>query len=297
MSNLPPLSALRAFEAAARHRSFTKAAQELFRTQSAISRHIRNLEEWVGKPLFFRNHRTVTLTPDGEAYMLELVDAFSRIEIATRKIQSAGNKNVLNIHAYATFVMRWLMPRLKSFQDKNPEIDLRLTASIRPVDFFHDEIHGAIRTGPIDWADDIRADVLFEYNLIPVASRELIEGARPIRQPEDLDHVTLLHSLPRPNDWNHYLSALGKGHIDTDRGMRFESSIMTYVAAQQGMGVALAQDFLVADDIRRGLLQQVFPHAVRSERTYFFLSSPRFAGRPELETFRSWLLEELDAGN
>lgn len=293
MSKLPPLSSLRAFEAAARHRSFTKAAAELFRTQSAISRHVRNLEDWVGKPLFFRNHRTVTLTPDGQAYMRELVEAFSRIEIATRQIQSAGRKNVLNIHAYATFVMRWLIPRLKSFQDNNPEIDLRLTASIQPVDFFHDEIHGAIRTGPIDASGDVRADMLFEYNMVPVAHKDLIDGPVPIRRIEDLNHTTLLHSLPRPNDWSNWLAAVGGQEVDIERGMRFESSIMTYFAAQQGMGVALAQDFLVEDDLKRGTLHQVFPQTVKSERTYYFLSSPRFEGRPELETFRAWLLEEL----
>jgi LysR family glycine cleavage system transcriptional activator len=287
------LAALRAFEAAARHRSFTKAAAELFLTQSAVSRHIRNLEEWLDRPLFLRNHRAIVLTPEGEIYMREIVAAFSRMDVATRRIRRAGSQDVLHIHAYATFAMRWLIPRLKRFQDDHPEIDLRLTASVRPVDFQRDEIHAAIRTGNGDWGAAIRADKLFESRLIPVCSPALVQSGGELRHPNDLRHTTLLHSLARASDWSQWLTAAQADEVDPDRGLKFESSIMTYLAAQQGLGVAIAQEFLVQEDIRQGTLIQPFVKSISSDHTYYFLSSPRYIDYPVLEIFRTWLLSEV----
>jgi LysR family glycine cleavage system transcriptional activator len=297
MSRLPPLSALRAFESAARHRSFTKAAAELFLTQSAVSRHVRNLEDYFGTPLFFRNHRAITPTPEGETYMREIVAAFSRIDLATRRIRHAGRQDILNIHAYTTFAIQWLIPRLKKFQDVNPEIDVRLTASVHPIDFDHNDMHGAIRTSHGDWGGEIRADKLFDSWLIPVASPTLVTTGLQLQQPGDLQYATLLHSLSRAADWKIWLDKVGADNVDAHRGMKFESSAMAYLAAQQGLGVAMAQSFLVQDELRKGSLVRVFPQTARSDRTYFFLSSPKHIGHTALETFRSWLLEELPEAN
>ena len=294
-SRLPPLTALRAFEAAARHRSFTKAAQELFLTQSAISRHVRNLESLFGLALFYRDHRAVTLTPDGEAYMREVVEAFSRIDLATRKLRTTGRQNVLNLQVYSTFAMHWLIPRLGRFQDSNPEIDVRLTASVAPLDFEHSDIHASIRAVNGEWKDpSIRGDKLFDYRLIAVASPVAL-ARWPMRVPADLHRATLLHSLARPEDWSVFLNAVGASEVLTDRGMKLESSAMCYLAARQGLGIAIAQSFLVQEELRRGLLAQVFPDEVPSERKYYMLTSPRHAGDTALELFRAWLLEELMA--
>jgi LysR family glycine cleavage system transcriptional activator len=295
LARLPSLSALRAFESAARHRSFTKAASELFLTQSAISRHIRSLEEWLGCPLFIRHHRSVALTEEGEIYMRELVAAFAQIELATRRIMAVKHQDILQIHAYATISMRWLIPRLSNFQASNPDIDVRLTASLQPIDFARDDVHCAIRIGTGDWAPDIRADKLFESTLIPVCSPRLLAVAQPMHDPNELRHTTLLHSLARPTDWQQWLEKVGADQVDANRGLKFESSIMSYLAAQQGMGVAIAQEFLVAEDLRQGTLICPYPEAVISDHTYFFLSSPRYAGSRVLETFRSWILEEAHA--
>ncbi len=293
MSRMPPISTLRAFEAAARHRSFTKAADELFVTQSAISRHIRNLEDWLGMPLFYRGHRNVSLTPEGEMYRRELTEAFSRIDLATRRLNRAHTRDVLNVHAYATFAMRWLIPRLLNFQDQHPEIDVQLTASIQPIDFRRDDVHCAVRTGPDGWDPGVRIDKLYESRLVPVASPRLSSSEWPLRRPADLQHATLLHSLARPDDWSIWLRAAGVPEVDPDRGMKFESSTMAYLAAQQGLGVAIAQDFLVEEDFRQRLLVPVFDLRAKSDKTYFLLSSPRFTGTPSLEMFRDWMLREV----
>jgi LysR family glycine cleavage system transcriptional activator len=295
MSRLPPLTALRAFESAARNRSFTKAAQELFLTQSAISRHVRNLEELFGIPLFYRNHRAVTLTPDGEAYMRDVVDAFARIDLATRRLKFSGRQNVLNLQAFSTFAMYWLIPRLGRFQEIHPEVEVRLTASVAPLDFEHSDIHASIRaiTGRVD--DSIRGDKLFDYRLIAVGAPSMASGAWPMRTPSDLKNATLLHSLARPEDWGVWLRAVGADDVPLEGGMKFESSAMAYRAAEQGLGVALAQSFLIQEELANGSLRRVFPHEVPSERTYYLLSSPRHCGDPALELFRKWLLEEIAA--
>lgn len=293
MARLPPLTALRAFESAARHQSFTKAAQELYLTQSAVSRHVRNLEESFGIPLFYRDHRAVTLTPEGEAYMHEVVEAFARIDLATRKLKSSGRRNVLKLQAYTTFAMNWLIPRLRRFQDLNPEIDVRLTASVEPVDFDHSDIHAAIRTCTGPWQAGVRGDKLFDSWLIAVGGPQSLADHASLRQPSDLRHVTLLHSLARPADWSVWLRSAGAEDVDPDKGMKFESSAMAYLAAQQGLGIAIAQSVLVQEELRKGTLIQVFPHIARSDRTYYLLSSPRHVGDPALDLFRKWLLAEL----
>ncbi|NPT37414.1 transcriptional regulator GcvA [Paraburkholderia xenovorans] len=293
MSQLPPLAALKAFESAARHRSFTKAAQELFVTQSAISRHVRHLEQLFGIPLFYRDHRAVTLTPEGEAYMYEVVEAFSRIDLATRRLKVSGRQNILNLQAYSTFAMYWLIPRLGKFQQINPEIDVRLTASTAPLDFDHTDIHASIRTvnGPLE--DDLRGDKLFDYRLIAVGAPAALSSQPPLREPGDLKSAMLLHSMARPEDWGVWLNAVGANDVPLERGLRFESSAMVYLAAQQGLGIAIAQSFLIQEELQKGFLTKVFPYEVPSERTYYLLSSPRHVGDVALELFRKWLLDEL----
>jgi len=295
MAKLPPLTSLRAFESAARNQSFTKAAQELFLTQSAVSRHIRNLEEYFGVPLFYRGHRTVTLTPDGHAYMNEVVEAFARIDLATRKLRSSGRQNILNLHSYSSFAMHWLIPRLRKFQDIHPEIDVRLTASTAPLDFDQSDIHAAIRTRPGNVKGDVRIEKLFDSWLIAVGGSEKMLARWPLATPRDLQKATLLHSLARPDDWNVWLQSAGVDNVDPTHGMKFESSAMAYLAAQQGMGIAIAQSFLVQDALHVGLLTQVFPHQAPSDRSYYLLSSPRHIGDSALETFRQWLLTEVEA--
>lgn len=288
---LPPLSALRAFDAASRHLSFSKAAEELCVTQSAISRQIRNLEEFLDLPLFERRHRAVVLTAEGERYKRDIAEMFVKVDQATRRLRRKDRRDVLRIQTYTTFTMRWLIPRLKRFNTSFPEIDLRLTASLQPVDFNNNNIHGAVRAGAGEW--HARADKLCETYLIPVCSSDYLANAGGAMTAKDLAEVTLLHSLGRPNDWRAWFAACGEGAtVDFDKGHSFESSSMAYQAAQRGLGVAIGQRFLVDDDLRSGALVAPISQQIHSTETYYFLSSPRFAGVPTLELFRDWLLAE-----
>lgn len=290
MSSLPPLSALRAFEVAARHSSFTRAAEELCVTQSAISRQIRVLEDMLGVTLFERRHRAVVLTSEGENYRREVSAAFARLEQATRRLSRRHEREVLNIRAYTTFAMRWLIPRLTRFHSLYPDIRVHLTASLQPLDFASSDIHGAIRAGFGEWP--CRADRLCETYISPVCTPELQQGPEPLKAPLDLAHVTLLHSLGRPTDWSVWFGAVGMPEIDLNSGHRFESSSMAYQAAHLGLGVAIGQKFLVDDDLKAGLLVMPFDLLVHLKETYYFLSSPRYVGVPMLEAFREWMLAE-----
>ena len=293
MSRLPPVATLRAFEAAARHLSFTKAAQELFITQSAVSRQIRNLEEWFGVQLFTRGHRQVTLTSEGEMYRRELSEAFNRIDLATRRLNRTRSRDVLYIHVYVTFAMHWLIPRLRNFQDTHPELDVELTASLQAVDFRREDIHCAVRTGPHGWNPGVRIDKIYGSRLFPVASPDYSAQRWPALSPDDLNRAKLLHSLARPDDWRLWLKAAGLTEIDPDRGGKFESSSMAYLAAQQGMGVAIAQDFLVQPMLRDGSLVRLFQIDAESDRVYYLLTSPRYEDSPSVELFRKWMLAEV----
>lgn len=287
---LPPLSALRTFDTAARHLSFTKAAEELCVTQSAVSRQIRLLEDFLELKLFERRHRSLTLTAEGERYQRDIAGIFAQMDLATRQLRRDRRRETLKIQTYTTFTMRWLIPRLGRFHEKFPEIEVQLTASLKPVDFTNSDIHGAVRAGRGEWP--VRADKLCDTYLVPVCSPELARTAFQGEGAATLEDKPLLHSLGRPNDWQVWCKGAGMPYVDLDRGHRFESSSMSYQAALQGLGVAIGQRFLVEDDLRSGLLVAPLDLHVHSDETYYFMSSPRYAGTPRLELFREWLMEE-----
>lgn len=287
---LPPLIALRTFDTAARHMSFTKAAEELCVTQSAVSRQIRLLEEFLDLQLFERKHRTIVLTADGERYKREIAGIFNQMDLATRRLRRNRKREILKIQTYTTFTMRWLIPRMWRFQEQFPEIEVQLTASLQPVDFSNSDIHGAVRAGHGEWP--VRSDKLCETYLVPVCSSKFANIAFSGRGAQTLEDKTLLHSLGRPNDWHVWFKGAGMTYSNLDRGHRFESSSMSYQAAQRGLGVAIGQRFLVEDDLRSGLLVTPINQHIYSDETYYFLSSPRYTGMPRLELFREWLIEE-----
>jgi LysR family glycine cleavage system transcriptional activator len=229
-------------------------------------------------------------------YRRELTQAFSRIELATRRISNSRRSETLNVVAYTTFATNWLIPRLTEFHDQHPEIDVRLTASLQPVDFQRDETHCAVRTGPPGWDPGVRIDKLYESWLFPVAAPDLAPTEWPVERLEDIARRKLLHSIARPDDWRIWLEAAGLPNVDPDTGMKFESSTMAYLAAQQGLGVAIAQDFLVRDQLKAGSLVRLFDIEAKSDRVYYLLSSPNFEGTPSLEIFRSWLLDQSSPG-
>ncbi|WER48036.1 transcriptional regulator GcvA [Cupriavidus sp. WKF15] len=296
MDRLPPLNALRAFEAAARHLSITVAAQELHVTPGAVSRQIRALEDGLGVQLLHRGHRQITLTHTGEDYYRAVTRAMDELREATRRLGKRARRKQLKVRAYTTFAMRWLIPRLSSFHAANPGIEVLLTATLDPVDFRKEDIDGAIRLGDGKWPG-VNAYRLVSNVLVPVCSPALLSGARKVRKPADLQHHTLLHSVARPDDWAHWLRAAGADRdVDVRGGMTYQSSAMAYAAAIEGLGFAIAQRFLVTGDLAAGTLVAPFRQVVdMGEFTYYLLTPADRRESPSMATFRTWLLAQFAA--
>ena len=220
-TRLPPLNALRTFEAAARHLSFTKAADELFVTQAAVSHQIRTLEEHLGTVLFRRMNRSLMLTDEGQALLPAVREAFDLLSAGVRRVQDLCSGGALTISTTPSFAASWLVGRLARFQALHPEIELQLSATARLVDFAREDIDCGIRYGMGDWPGLI-SQRLFQTALVPVCSPLLLNGANPLRRPDDLAQHTLLHALDDPDDWRLWLRAAGVGGVDPTRGLKFE---------------------------------------------------------------------------
>jgi LysR family glycine cleavage system transcriptional activator len=296
MDRLPPLNAVRAFEAAARHLSITLAAEELHVTPGAVSRQIKTLEDALGVPLFTRGHRQVSLTRQGQDYYRAVTRAIEVLREATRKLQRRRQRKQLKIRAYTTFAMRWLIPRLSGFHAAHPDIEVLLKASLEPVDFRKEDIDGAIRLGDGHWPGSHTVR-LVDNVLVPVASPALLKSGPKLKRPADLARHTLLHSSARPDDWGHWLEAAGVGEqVDARAGMTYESSAMSYAAAVEGQGVAIAQRFLIEKDLQDGRLVMPFKQAVdMGDHTYYLLTPAHREETASMKTFRLWLLEQFEA--
>jgi LysR family glycine cleavage system transcriptional activator len=291
MARLPPLAAVRAFEAAARYQSFTKAAEELFVTQSAISRHIRHLEDWLGTPLFVRKHRGLVLTPEGEQYRFEIASVFRRLTSATNRIKrSATGKEVLNIHSFQTFAMLWLLPRLPKFQQSMPDVELRFTAGTRPIGTEQEQVHALISIGPGTFESSLK---LFPVTAIPVCTPDYAAHHFPERTEAELSNATLLHSIAAEHNWEVWAERSGFFELDIVQGMRFDSSAMAIAAAERHMGVAIAQFEFVQAHLSSGAFVAPFPSLVIAKRSYYLsLLTQRSA---TVLFFRDWLLAEVEA--
>ncbi len=205
---LPPLNALRVFDAAARHLSFTKAAEELFVTQAAVSHQIKSLEDFLGLKLFRRRNRSLLLTEEGQSYYLDIKEIFSSINEATRKLQARSAKGALTVSLPPSFAIQWLVPRLSGFNSAYPGIDVRIQAVDREEDKLADDVDVAIFYGRGNWPG-LRAERLYAEYLLPVCSPSLLTGDHPLKTAEDLAYHTLLHDVSR-RDWLAYTRQLGR---------------------------------------------------------------------------------------
>jgi LysR family glycine cleavage system transcriptional activator len=295
MDRLPPLNAIRAFEAAARHMSITLAADELHVTAGAVSRQIKSLEDVLGLQLFKRGHREITLTRQGSDYYRAITRALDVLRDATRKLARGRQRKQLKIRAYTTFAMRWLIPRLSGFHAAHPGIEVLLKASLEPVDFRKEDIDGAIRLGDGNWPGTNRYR-LGPNILAPVASPALLAGGPKLKKPSDLAHHTLLHSIARPDDWGYWLEEAGVAkQVDARAGMTYESSAMALAAAIEGQGLAIAQLFLVEKDLADGRLVMPFKKTVdMGDFTYYLLTPSHRDESATMKTFRLWLLEQFE---
>src|ERR1700684_1237498 len=289
-TRLPSLNGLRAFEAAARHLSFTTAASELNVTQTAISHQIRRLEEELGIRLFVRQNRALALTPEATNYLPGIRAAFNDLRLATDRLLPKDAGHVLTVSTLASLAAKWLLPRLSTFQEAHPGIDVRITTSTGLVDFKSGDVDAAIRYGRGHWPG-LRADWLMADELFPVCSPALLTGDKPLRCPEDLAHHTLLHSSGGyDDDWRLWLTAAGlPSDISKQPGLTFDLIFMTVQAAIDGVGVAMGRTSYVEADIAKGRLVVPFKIALPADAGFYLVTPEAKADPPKLGAFRQWL--------
>jgi LysR family glycine cleavage system transcriptional activator len=289
---LPVLSSLRAFEAAGRHLSFSRAADELLITQSAVSHHVRKLEEELGVSLFSRHARSVALTPEGKRYLASLTHAFDLMAAATEEIR-ASERRTLRVSLLASFATHWLIPRLSGFTAAHPDIDLVLEPSIRPADLSVDPIDAAIRYGRGGWHGAQSQPFLGEQ-IFPVCSPALLEGGASLRRPQDLLGQTLLFSFSKdPFEWQAWSELAGVDVTQARHVMLHDYNIVLQ-AAVDGQGVAMGRRNLIADHLRKGTLVELFPDLRVAGGIGYWVVMPE-AAKPQARAFAQWLLGEAAA--
>ncbi|MHC2374480.1 LysR family glycine cleavage system transcriptional activator [Bradyrhizobium diazoefficiens] len=290
-ARLPSLNGLRAFEAAARHLSFTLAASELNVTQTAISHQIRRLEEELGIRLFIRQNRALALTPEARDYLPGVRAAFNDLRLATDRLLRRDDDKVLTLSTLASLAAKWLLPRLTDFQEQHPGIDVRITTSTSLVDFQRDDVDAAIRYGRGQWPG-LRADWLMADELFPVCSPSLLRGDKPLQRPEDLRNHPLLHtSNANSDDWRLWLTAAGlPADIAKQPGITFDMIFMTIQAAIDGIGVAMGRTSYVQDDIAKGRLVVPFKIALPADAGFYLVAPEGRREAPKLTAFRQWIV-------
>lgn len=293
---LPPLSSLRVFEAAARHKSFRKAADELNLTASAVSHGIQTLENWLGVELFSRQSRGLRLTGAGEAYAPLVNQALSGLAKATEQLPGRKATGTLSLSSAPTFANKILLPRLVRFAARFPDIGVTIDTSLRPVDLTLDDFDVAIRFSSTkkpapNWT------LLAAETLMPVCSPRLKQQFG-VLDATLLSRAPLIHVTSVSADWNHWFRASGMAvPASIESGLRVDTVQMAFDAAQRGLGIALGRRPLVDDDIASGRLTALVEETVASDSFYWLVTSPTDFQKPEVKLFREWLLSELGAGS
>lgn len=289
--SLPPLNALRAFEAAARHGSFKDAADELGVTHGAISRHVRLLEDWLGPPaLFLRLNRRVALTDKGAALMAETAMALDRLAAATARHRHQGIKaaaDILRVNAFSTFSLRWLLPRLGQFRERHPEVEVRLATSDDPLDTLQEPYDVIIRGGPDTFYGYTSSLFLVERRL-PVCSPALLERL-PIAAVEDLGRHTLLHTAKLPRIWFEWFAIAGSPYVEPAFTLTFDHFYLSIQAALDGLGVAMGPSVLVRGELENGRLVAPFKDISLPTKNYHAYVPEDRAGDPMIRAFCHWL--------
>ncbi len=280
---------MRSFEAAARLGSFNRAAEELFVTPSAVSHQIKSLEEFLGIPLFLRERRKVTLTAAGERYLSAIEHALDEIDLATRRLANTPNVSAVNINVAPAFLTRWLFPRMRDFQERYPDIELRLSANLGQVDFDHSDTDMAIYFGHGDW-DDLEIHFLQRVSLVPVCSPRLMEGPHPLEKLEDILHHPLLKVTTRLGEWKRFLDHFGLDRSAMVKSMSFSSTSLALGAAIEGAGIALTDRSLVERELAYGQLVAPFDVSLETQNGFYLVHK---AGRPlsyGMKAFKEWIL-------
>ncbi|CAI8168688.1 transcriptional regulator GcvA [Pseudidiomarina mangrovi] len=292
MRKLPPLNALKAFEAAARNLSFTRAADELFVTQAAVSHQVKALEDFLGVKLFLRRNRALLLTAEGQTYYLELKEIFDHILQATERLKNATSRGQLTISLPPSFAILWFVPRLSRFRDSYPDIDVRIRAVDEVDGSLTEDVDVAIYYGAGKWPG-LKAFKLHNEYLIPVCSPLLLNGKKPLREPRDLLNHTLLHDETR-NAWKDWFRLVGIDKDKGDNGPIFSHSNLALKAAVYGQGIALANNVLVKQEIEAGHLIQIFPDVLPRSKSFYLVCRESQADVGKIATFRNWLLSVVE---
>lgn len=289
---LPPLNALRSFEAASRHSSFTNAAEELCVSQGAISRQVTALEDWLKVQLFTRHARGIELTPKGAAFFRVVRGAFDQVEFGARQLEQKPDDKTLRLKVPPTFAIRWLVPRLARFHAFRPDIDVQLTTSHQAVNFNRDDVDACIHSD-MQALPEAHCQRLFGEILMTVCSPDLLKNTQPLCTPADLAHHVLVCSLHRPRDWPTWLNAAGVTAFDGNNGIKLENSALTYQAAIDGLGVVIAQRSFVEEDLRSGRLVAPFDLQVPGDGSYYLAYPIERAKSLGVAAFEAWLLSEV----
>jgi LysR family glycine cleavage system transcriptional activator len=291
--DLPSLASLEAFEAAGRHRSFTRAALDLHVTQGAVSRQVQALEEQLGVSLFHRVKKRISLTSAGEAYLPKVRACLERLEAATLQMKAfkGAASGVLNLAILPTFGTRWLIPRLPAFMAAHPEVLVNFSTRLGVFDFTDEDLDAAIHHGRPDWPGVV-LDHLMDEEVVVVGSPALCRKAG-LAAPVDVAGQVLLQLSSRPDAWREWLDGVGLPRVDGRRGPRFEHFAMIIQAAVAGLGLAVLPRFLAEDELRQGLLVVPFPDASVKSQSYWLVYPEARRDLPALVAFRGWLLEEI----
>ena len=289
-SRLPPLNALRLFEAAARRLSFKNAAEELFLTPSAVSHGIQSLEEWLGVPLFLRTSKGLVLSEAGHAYVPIVRQALHLLATGSAQVINKHGSGQLSISAAPTFAARWLLPRLHKFRELHPEIQIVIDTSQKRAELSEDGVDLAIRMGRGNW-QGVVADKLAAQELVPVCAPSIYERLRDL---SDIELAPTIHVTSTSEDWNVWASATGHPAPDPAKGLRFDTIQMAFQAACQGLGVAIGRKPLVNAELASGSLVEIW-EPVPSQVSYWLVGAERRADDPRIAAFRAWILQESTA--
>ncbi len=296
------LNALRAFEASARHESFSAAASELHVTPAAVGQLVRSLEDWLGTPLFYRGttgRTRLVLTDAARRGLPDIHAGFDRLSLGVARLKE-GSTGALTVTVSPAFAAKWLLPRLERFQAAWPETDVRLHVSIETLDFVTLGIDVGVRYGAGNWPS-LTADKLLDEEVFPVASPALLRQHRRLRKPSDLTGLRLIHDVSVDArsgfmTWDAWLESAGAKGVATKRGLRINNSAAVLQAAIDGQGVALARSIMARDDLAAGRLVRLFPEIeIASALAYYVVYRPECAALPKLVAFRDWLVREASA--
>lgn len=294
------LNALRAFEASARHQSFSAAAAELNVTPAAVGQLVRTLEEWLGTPLFVRGtsgRARLVPTETADRALPDIRAGFDRLAMGLERLKEASTSGVLTVAVSPAFAAKWLLPRIERFQTAWPDTDVRLDTNLKPVDFVAQRIDVGVRYGTGSWPG-LAAEKLMSEEVYPVCSPQLLREHWRLEKPNDLAQETLIHDLSMDSHtgfptWDTWLQKAGVTDVATKRGMKINNSAAVLQAAIDGHGIALARNVMARDDLAAGRLVRLFPEiSLASPLAYYVVYRAECCGLPKLVAFRDWLLKE-----